>query len=309
MNRISAKIRTSNLKNSFIAITVVALFIILLLKQSAVQKALDISIKLCLSSIIPAVFPFMILSDFLISNASISNNSKISKIFSKITGINPCGALAFILGNICGFPIGAHISTEFFKNGKISVDEYNGLLPISTNPSAAFIISGVGLGIRGSLFDGVKLYISVVWATITAALFWKCQKSATCLSSKINKLEFSLANSIKNAINSLIYVFAYIFFFSIVINVIYSFGLSAHITALISSFLEVGNACSSIYLLKLPRSLSLAITAFALGFSGISMYVQALSFADRSVKQTMYIKIKLTEGILAFAIAFLLSLI
>lgn len=309
MNRILSRGKVYKGKNLFAVAVVTFLGMILLLRQNAVREALNISINLCLSSIVPAVFPFMILSDFLMANISIKRESRVSRLFSKVTGINACGVLAFILGNICGFPIGAHISTELFENGDIGEDEYKRLLPISTNPSLAFVISGVGMGIRGSFADGIKLYISMVLATIISSIIWKSEMSALNFYDKSNKSEFSLVDSIKGAMNSLIYVFAYIFFFSIVINVIFSFGFSAHITALISTFLEVGNACSNIYLGIFSHSISLAITAFALGFSGISMYVQALSFANKNTKQSMYIRIKLTEGIFALLIAFLLSFI
>ena len=309
MNRILSRGKVYKGKNLFVVAVVTFLGMILLLRQNAVREALNISIKLCISSIVPAVFPFMIHSDFLMANISIKRESRVSRLFSKVTGINASGGLAFILGNICGFPIGAHISTELFENGDIGEDEYKRLLPISTNPSLAFVVSGVGMGIRGSFADGIKLYISMLLATIISSIIWKSEMSALNFYSKSSKSEFSLVDSIKSAMNSLIYVFAYIFFFSIVINVIFSFGFSAHITALISTFLEVGNACSSIHLAKFPLSLSLAITAFSLGFSGISMYVQALSFANKNTKQSMYIRIKLTEGIFAFAIAFLLSFI
>lgn len=309
MNRILSRDKVYKGKNLFVVAVVTFLGMILLLRQNAVREALNIAIKLCLSSIVPAVFPFMILSDFLTANISIKRESRVSRLFSKVTSINASGGLAFILGNICGFPIGAHISTELFENGDIGEDEYKRLLPISTNPSLAFVISGVGMGIRGSFADGIKLYISMILATIISSIIWKSEMSALNFYPKSSKSEFSLVDSIKSAMNSLIYVFAYIFFFSIVINVILSFDFSAHITALISTFLEVGNACSNIYLGIFSHSISLAITAFALGFSGISMYVQALSFANKNTKQSMYIRIKLTEGIFALLIAFILSFI
>ncbi len=309
MNENLVRNKVSNAKSLFVLIFSVLLSVILLLKQSAVREALDISIKLCLSSIIPAIFPFMILSDFLMCNIKIEDESKISKLFSRITGIKGSGAMAFVLGNICGFPIGAHISTELYNGGNISDEEYKRLLPISTNPSLAFVVSGVGMGIRGSIADGIKLYISIVFATIISSVIWKSHKSAECFSVKIKEREFSLVGSIKNAMSSLISVFAYIFFFSIIVNIIYSFSPSRLATALVSAILEIGNACSNIYTVNFPQHLSLSITAFALGFSGLSMYVQALGLAESLVKQDMYIKIKLTEGIFAFAIALLLSII
>ena len=252
MNRNLVKNKVSNAKSLFVLIFSVLLSVILLLKQNAVREALDISIKLCLSSIIPAIFPFMILSDFLMSNIKIKDESKFSKLFSKITGIKGSGATAFVLGNICGFPIGAHISTELYNSGNISDEEYKRLLPISTNPSLAFVVSGVGMGIRGSITDGIKLYISIVFATIISSVIWKSHKSAECFSTKTKEREFLLVKSIKNAMSSLMSVFAYIFFFSIIVNIIYSFSPSRLATALISTFLEIGNACSNIYTVNFP---------------------------------------------------------
>ena len=127
MNRILSRGKVYKGKNLFVVAVVTFFGMILLLRQNAVREALNFSIKLCLSSIVPAVFPFMILSDFLIANISIKRESRVSRLFSKVTGINASGGLAFILGNICGFPIGAYISTELFENGNICEDEYKRL--------------------------------------------------------------------------------------------------------------------------------------------------------------------------------------
>ena len=307
MNKFSSSEKTTVWKNIFSALLVIVISILLILKQNVIKQSLDISIRLCLSSLIPAIFPFMILSDFLISNVAISNDSKAAKLFTKITGINGYGLLAFILGNICGFPIGAYISTELYKNGNIGENEYKRLLPISTNPSMAFVISGVGIAIRNSLTDGIKLYLSIFFATVISALIWRNSISATHFSARINKFKFSLVDSIKTSSVTLLNIWSFIFLFSIIINIICSFGLPDSITVYIAAILEMGNASSNIVKVNFPPSFSLAISAFALGFSGVSMFAQALSFADKSVKQSMYLKIKLTEGIIAFAIALVLS--
>ena len=290
-------------KNKRIKTMLVFLFSISLLitKQALVKKAVEGSLKLCASAIIPAVFPFMILTDYFLYGFTLSTDSKLTKLFEKAFAINGMGAVPFLIGNICGFPIGAKISSLMKKNGCISENEYQRLIPLCTNPSLAFVISGVGSGIRRSLTDGLILYFSLILSTALTGLIWRSKKTASHFHQELKIDCFSLSESIKNASICCVYVTSYVVFFSIVIGVISIPKLPLVIKLIASSLLEIGNAA---YLISQSQELiafSLPLTAFALGFSGISVYLQAAVFSDAKIS-SVYFKMKVTEGFLAFLI-------
>ena len=281
--------------------------ILVITKQAVIRKSIETSIRLCLSSIIPAILPFMILSDYFMSSITINENSIISILFRKAFSINGVGVIPFIIGNICGFPLGAKIVVQLYECGYISSDEYEKLLPLCSNPSLAFVISGVGLGMRGSIFDGVLLYIIIVLSTIISGILYRKSISASIFQKDITKSAFSFSSSLTSATDSCIYVSAYIIFFSIISGLILESRLPRSFSLILLTFLELGNATSLVSVELKNSILSLPLTAFALGFSGISVYLQSLCFIQKTATGNSYLKMKITEGVIAFILAYLLS--
>ena len=291
-------------KNIIVLMIFTILCVIIVSNQAIISRSITNSLKLCLSSIIPSVFPFMILSDFLISNLEMSYPSTIKSGLSSTMYVK---IIVFLIGNICGFPLGVHLASKLNDKNLLSDEDYIFISSISSNASLAFIVSGVGLGMRSSLNDGILLYISIFFATIITSTIYNKKTSARFLSRNIEKNFFSLSSSIKNATLSSIFVCSYIMFFSMVINFIISLNLPQALTLLLASFLEIGNGAYIISKSSLSHSLSLAYTAFTLGFSGISVYMQISNIMEKKMNTSKYFIIKLTEGIIAFIITFVIS--
>ena len=72
-------------------------------------------ITLCLNTVIPSVFPFMILSDILLKCADFESITPIKSLFEKLFKINGSAISAFIGGALCGFPIGAKLSMKLHR--------------------------------------------------------------------------------------------------------------------------------------------------------------------------------------------------
>jgi hypothetical protein len=250
----------------------------------------------------------MILSDYAAYNFTIQNNGKMANYFRKLFSINDIGIIPFFIGNICGFPLGAQIAKRLYDSRYINLKEYERLLPLCSNPSLAFVISGVGCGMRGSITEGIMLYVAIIVSTIISGIIWNHNNSASNFKGILNNSsDFSLSSSIKSSAISCIYVSAYIAFFSIIVGCIEYINLPQWLSLFIVSLLEIGNASSLISKEVVNPHISLSLTAFALGFSGISVYMQSLCFSSKEIQNTYYIKLKLTEGALAFIIAYILS--
>ncbi len=307
MNIIANKKYKEKAKNIVILILCVSLGATIILTQKVLKHSVLTSINLCMSSILPAVFPFMILGDFLLINLKISKKGTLSKVFSKMFSMSSSCVAPFLVGCICGFPTGAYIATKLYNTGAINKDEYNKIFPMSVSPSLAFIISGVGAGMRGSLRDGLILYIVIIIAKIVGGIIIKSNSSASYYDQVYKKSEFNLVISIKNSLNSAINIFAYILFFTMIVEVITYLGVPKGITLIISIVSEIGTGSSAIASHK--SIFSLPITAFCLGFSGISMFLQSLSFAHSDMQPKRYLLFKTTEGAIAFALVLIIEMI
>lgn len=285
-----------------------AVFIIAIYFGGAIKDGVIYGFKICFFNIIPTLFPFFILSDLWSSLVLFQKDSIITKSFEWIFGINGEGLSSFLLGNICGFPLGIKSATEKYDHGLIDKQELASLTAIANNPSSAFVISGVGLGLFSSIKVGFILYFSVIISAMIIGFISKTKIKKVENTKKITRQKFNLIESIKSAGLSSITVSSYIIFFSAVIGVIKSLTENVIAISVISSLLEIGSACSIIAEEReLLSSYTLPMISFSLGFSGLSVFLQAFSILPESISKKNYLIKKLLQGILSAALTALLA--
>lgn len=283
-----------------------ALSFLLIIYTKETKKGFELGLKLSALSVIPAVFPFFILSDFLFIFYE-NKKGVCSSLFNKLFGISSSGLKAYLIGTVCGFPLGIKCASELYNQKKITLDECQTLSALASSPSLAFVISGVGLGLRGSLKEGVVLYLCVLFSSLITGMMFKVKEQENRFSKEIPEQNFVLANSIKKAAFSSISIGAYICFFSILIVLISSLVKNELLTAFITAILEIGNASVMLSGAKvLSPAFSFSLTAFALGFSGLSVFMQGLEYLPKEVSKTKILFMKLVQGVLAFITAYIL---
>jgi hypothetical protein len=274
----------------------------------ALKDGVIYGFKICAFNVIPTLFPFFILADLWCKIIYISPNSPFAKLLTPFRISHEC-ADAFFIGNVCGFPLGAKMLISKYEDQLICKDELDRLLPLCTNPSLAFVVSGVGAGLLGNIKTGIMLYLSTVISAVIVYMLFNRQPSKSLKSVEKSRQSFSIINSIINAGNSCITVSSFIIFFSSIIGLIKAVIKNEVIVSIISAFLEVGSACSIIA--ECGSSLgrySLPLIAFSLSFSGISVFLQVLSFSS-NIKPYKYITKKLMQGILSAFIITIFSTI
>ena len=151
--------KASRVAKIFLLITIIS---ILTLFSKEISRSVADAIRLCALSLIPTLMPYLIISDYIGKNSDMFSSGVASFLFKKVFHINGVALGAFICGNICGFPIGADIAAKLYATDKITKSECEHLLAVANNPSLAFVISAVGVGMRGSLYDGVIIYFSLI---------------------------------------------------------------------------------------------------------------------------------------------------
>ena len=261
-------------------------------------------LSLCANVIIPSVFPFIILSDFLLCNVDFSRIPFAGGVFERIFKINKNGLPAFVLGLICGFPLGVKCASELYRSGQISREEAERLIGFSNNTGPAFLVSGIGSALRGSIADGVLLYLSMIGSAIVTGFIFSFGKSTSKTAAvSIQKKEFSFTESVRAAGLNTLNICSYLTFFACLCGLLRKLLGECYPYLAIIPFLEVGSATSILSKTKLLNSaLSLTLSAFAVGFSGFSVHLQALSFLTGSgIKTQKYFLMKLIQGILCAA--------
>lgn len=260
--------------------------------------------------VVPTLFPFFIISDLLLSNPEVKKNGIISKFFERLFGINGLGISAFLLGNTCGFPVGVKVASQLFKSGAISKNELINLCSISNNPSLAFVISGIGIGLYSDVKKGIVLYLSVLFSSVIIGLINNTKGITSSEKAHITRQSFNFINSVKAATDSSITIASLIALFSAIGSIIKTIPAPPFIYVIFLSFTEVCTACISIVEGKtFLGSLSLPLTAFSMAFSGACVHMQAFSFLPKDFPKGQYVFNKVLQGIIAALITLVYCII
>ena len=262
-------------------------------------------ILLCFNAIIGSVFPFLLLTDIVVSMARFENIAIFRYLFEKLFNINGYAISAFIIGAVCGFPLGVKVASDLYGSKAITKEECERLIGFSNNTGPAFVISGIGAALRGSLRDGVILYISMITAAIAVGIILGVGKTPSKTNIENSTYpQYSFTKSVSSATHSTMNICGYIILFSVICGIltfplgkgmIYSFSVS---------FIEVSNAAKILATASsLSESISLILTSFAISFSGISVHMQAKSFLyGTDISMNGYYKSKLIQGIISAVI-------
>ena len=298
------------MKNIFKYILFTAAFFVLILNPETASRAVINSMRISVSRIIPSIFPFMVLSELIIYTFE----NRFSKSKSSKIAVIPL----ILLGNASGFPVGAKNTGKLHEKGIISEKQAVVCAILSGNASISFAVSFVGANLFLSKKTGLIIYLCQLCASIISAIFCalilkerKSQKERQLIGEN-RKITFEEAfiNSVSSTSTSCLTVTAFITVFGIIIEyvdlVCNKLSLSPCFIALISSFLEISNGCFQS--VSLPSTLSYVICAFAVGFSGLSVMFQSMSFLSKvEIRCLPFIAFKLLQGCLSSLIAYFMT--
>lgn len=330
------------LKRNFISLLFLLFTISILIFSNSNLSAVKSGISLWATSVVPSLFPFFVATELLMHTNIVYHIGKILNRFMKpLFNVRGEGAFAFIMGIISGYPIGAKIATNFRKEHICTKEECERLLSFTNNSGPLFIIGSVGILLYRNTMIGLLLFITHLLASLSVGIlfrFWKKNShtdsySSTSKAYTENKTQASFSNlgeilseSIVSSIKSILVIGGFVVIFSSIISILKSSGIThmieiittpffnfihispSFIEPLFTGFFEITNGISTISNIAYKKlSINILMTAFLLGFGGISVLLQVLSItskSDLSIKP--YIYGKLLHGIIAALYTYIL---
>ena len=163
-----------------------ALFLIFLIAFSKQNlTAAKDGLTLWATCVVPSLFPFFIATELL-------NYTNITSIFGKflsplmrpLFNIPGEGAYAFIMGIISGYPVGAKIVTDFYKNGICTKNEAERMLAFTNNSGPLFIIGTVGILMYRNTIIGILLFITHILSSLSVGFLFRFWKKNEIISEK-----------------------------------------------------------------------------------------------------------------------------
>ena len=220
--------RRASMKQLLSGLPVLVLFLAMLFSPKAVFEGAESGLLLWFQVVFPTLFPFMLVSGLMLSGGGLVVISRIfGRLFSTLFATSPNASFAVIAGFLCGYPMGAKVSADLVRSGRISRDEGAYLLSFCNNTSPIFIMNFI----VWKTFDREELMIPTLLILIGVPAFLslffrrfylKGRKKFPDLSDKkknnVKLLNFEMLDScLADSFESIVKVGLYIIFFSILI--------------------------------------------------------------------------------------------
>ena len=220
--------RRASMKQLLSGLPVLVLFLAMLFSPKAVFDGAESGLLLWFQVVFPTLFPFMLVSGLMLSGGGLVVISRIfGRLFSTLFATSPNDSFAVIACFLCGYPMGAKVSADLVRSGRISRDEGAYLLSFCNNTSPIFIMNFI----VWKTFDREELMIPTLLILIGVPAFLslffrrfylKGRKKFPDLSDKkknnVKLLNFEMLDScLADSFESIVKVGLYIIFFSILI--------------------------------------------------------------------------------------------
>ena len=266
---------------------------LLLRRADVAANSMREGLSLCARAIVPSLFPFMVLSELLVtSGAGEWLITPLARPLGKLLGLSRAGCCAVVLGLVCGFPIGARCAIVAYEKGTITRTECERALSASAIPSSAFLISTVGTTLWKDVKFGVRLYVAAILSALLSGILLHVVQNRNKKEEKRDtspspiKLHFDkgmFPSAVKNATMSTLFICAYVVFFSTLTGaiglILERFGANEITHTILSALLELSGGVSAAAGLA-NRQFATLLTGAAVGWSGISIHCQMLSLTD-----------------------------
>lgn len=234
------------------------------------------------TSVVPALFPFMVLSGMIVSSGGISVlTAPFYFILHPVLGLSKPGCYVLIAGLLCGYPMGAKTCADFIGERRLSLEEGRFLMAVCNHPSPMFLLGYVYPFLSEKIPLWVLLF-SVYGPVIilaAAAMFFYPHKlgeadtaseNIASENSYLKSRPLSADETILNAVEILCKIGGYLILFSIgIVFLQHAEGLPFLLRMILVGSMEMTTGIRETVTL-LPSPISGAAACAALAFGGFS---------------------------------------
>lgn len=297
-------------------ITAVLLFISMLLSPRAVFSGAEDGLLLWFQIVFPTLFPFMLVSALMMAGGGLSVISGLfGKVLGRIFATSGNGAFAVLTGFLCGYPMGAKVTADLLRAGRITRNEGCYLLSFCNNTSPAFIMNFIIWKTLGQdeltvpsllILFGVPVLLSFLFRRFYLHGEKRFRSPEKNDGDERNTLDFAAFDScMMNSFEGIVKVGGYIISFSILIALLGEFSDIAFFKAVLPS-LEITNGIvmlhNGIADARVSYPLIMGLTSFG-GFCSVAQTDCMIRGTGISIFP--YIAQKLAASLAASSLAYL----
>lgn len=326
----------------FLILILIILYGVMTNPQLSIKSA-NSGLGIWFNTIIPSLLPFFIISELLIGFGFIDLIGKILQPLMKpIFNTSGEGAFPFIMSLLSGYPMGAKLTSRLREEKLINKLEADRLICFSSTSGPLFMLGAVCIGMLNDISLAPLILIPHYLSAFLIGILFSFYKKNHKLDSRGNNNSF--INEFKKTYNSWIYekksigslitkatkesmdtillIGGLVIFYSVFVEILFNFDFINKLINLVSNFLyidisivksilmgffEMTIGCKSVSTLDVSPIIKILIINFIIGFGGLSVHSQALSFTSKTdISSKLFVIAKIIHGFLSTSICYII---
>lgn len=292
-------------------------FAILLFTYSTeVTESISFSLSLWIHNLIPSLFPFFFLSEFMIAYDFVSIVSNCFKgLMEKFFHLPGSASFPFVMSMISGFPSGAKYVRSMVDTGLLTEEDATHLLTFTHFSNPLFILGFVNI----LLGEKKRVALIILFCHYSVnLLLGRIMRKRKPRKESINLPLPSLTiepkkpfgtifkNAIFHSFETLVLMLGCITFFLMMSTILSELiPLSSLQNAILSGFLEMTQGIKKITDLSLSTPLQASFITFFLSFGGLSIHMQVASIiSDTKIKYRPYLIARILHGTISSILSY-----
>lgn len=314
--------QTSNRKILLAAVLFATFGAGLLLYPAQVRDSLLQSVGYCLGSLVPSLFPFMVLASYGVRSGA---GDILGKLLSPITRRlfrlpEACGSV-ILLSFLGGYPAGARGVSLLLQEGRITKAQAGRMMGFCVAPGAAFVVTFLGCGLLGSVTLGWLLFGSVTLSGLLLGILSGLGKPLPEERDFVTTPDSTspIVRSVGDASSATATMCGCILLFAGITAVLQGSGVFQWLMSLLAStgLVTLGEAAAWLsFLIEVTGGTGVAaltgtgpaLYAFGLAFGGLCVHLQVFSFfSEFPLAKPKFFLGRILHGLLSTGIFLLLE--
>lgn len=313
--------RTGALRIAFAAAATAACAFALLTFPGIAGAGVTQGLSSCANTLVPSLFPFMVLSAYLAESGLASAVGKYLQPVTRFLFRQPgCAAAVILMGFVGGYPAGAKTVSRLLEQGELTREQAGRLLCFCVSAGPPFVLTAIGACMLGNPAAGAVLLWSVTLSGLLLGLCTRFRGSAQP-GAKAKKAAppsgSPFVSSVMGAGRSMAAMCALVVGFSVLIQFLEDLGAVRWVARfLLLKGFHPGNSISLLpFLTEITAGCrtgamagaSLPLFAFALGWGGICVHLQVFSlFREFPLSRWVFRLFRFLHGLLSGVLCWLL---
>ena len=254
-----------------------AMLIIVLDTKTALGGARD-GITLCVQTVIPSLFPFIVFSG-IINSCILGSKLRLLRPLGQLCKIPDGSESLLLIGLIAGYPIGAQLIGESFRQGNLSKETANRMLGFCSNAGPAFLFGMIAQQFSHPVIPLLLWLLHIITAVAVGSVLPSVWNGSCELK---NARPLTLVQSLPIALKAMSEICGWVILFRIALAFFdrwFFWRVDSDILVLVSGLLELSNGCVQLKNIT-SEGLRFVFASLMLAAGGLCVGMQTVSVTN-----------------------------